>query len=32
MLEEVERWLTRRSWSSADRPLDRLTDARDAEP
>ncbi|ARF77273.1 glucosyl-3-phosphoglycerate synthase [Streptomyces sp. NPDC012600] len=32
MLEEVERWLTRRSWSSADRPLDRLTDARNAEP
>ncbi|MFF1420772.1 glucosyl-3-phosphoglycerate synthase [Streptomyces sp. NPDC058280] len=24
MLEEVERWLTRRSWSAADRPLDRL--------
>ncbi|MFI1100822.1 glucosyl-3-phosphoglycerate synthase [Streptomyces melanogenes] len=22
MLEEVERWLTRRSWSAADRPLD----------
>ncbi|MFE2294168.1 glucosyl-3-phosphoglycerate synthase [Streptomyces sp. NPDC059452] len=32
MLEEVERWLTRRSWSSADRPLPRLTDARNAEP
>ncbi|UPT47085.1 glucosyl-3-phosphoglycerate synthase [Streptomyces sp. WAC00303] len=32
MLEEVERWLTRRSWSSGDRPLDRLTDARDADP
>ncbi|MEU0703122.1 glucosyl-3-phosphoglycerate synthase [Streptomyces bacillaris] len=32
MLEEVERWLTRRSWSSADRPLDRLLDARTAEP
>nr|WSW67716.1 glucosyl-3-phosphoglycerate synthase [Streptomyces sp. NBC_00995] len=29
MLEEVERWLTRRSWSAADRPLDRLLDARD---
>ncbi|MFI6650829.1 glucosyl-3-phosphoglycerate synthase [Streptomyces sp. NPDC050529] len=28
MLEEVERWLTRRSWSAADRPLDRLLDAR----
>ncbi|WP_046501381.1 glucosyl-3-phosphoglycerate synthase [Streptomyces odonnellii] len=24
MLEEVERWLTRRSWSAADRTLDRL--------
>lgn len=32
MLEEVERWLTRRSWSSADRPLNRLTDARAADP
>ncbi|MYR37027.1 glucosyl-3-phosphoglycerate synthase [Streptomyces sp. SID4944] len=32
MLEEVERWLTRRSWSSADRPLDRLLDARTAAP
>ncbi|MFI1223236.1 MULTISPECIES: glucosyl-3-phosphoglycerate synthase [unclassified Streptomyces] len=32
MLEEVERWLTRRSWSSDDRPLTRLTDARDADP
>ncbi|MFI7286991.1 glucosyl-3-phosphoglycerate synthase [Streptomyces anulatus] len=32
MLEEVERWLTRRSWSSGDRPLNRLTDARDADP
>ncbi|MEI7030850.1 glucosyl-3-phosphoglycerate synthase [Streptomyces pratensis] len=32
MLEEVERWLTGRSWSSADRPLDRLVDARDADP
>ncbi|MFD8690407.1 glucosyl-3-phosphoglycerate synthase [Streptomyces sp. NPDC059651] len=28
MLEEVERWLTRRSWSAADRPLDRLLHAR----
>ncbi|GAA2912581.1 hypothetical protein GCM10020221_05420 [Streptomyces thioluteus] len=24
MLEEVERWLARRSWSAEDRPLDRL--------
>ncbi|MEU7329275.1 glucosyl-3-phosphoglycerate synthase [Streptomyces parvus] len=32
MLEEVERWLTRRSWSSGDRPLNRLTDARTADP
>ncbi|PCG84045.1 glucosyl-3-phosphoglycerate synthase [Streptomyces sp. WZ.A104] len=32
MLEEVERWLTRRSWSCDDRPLDRLTDARAADP
>ncbi|MEU3203956.1 glucosyl-3-phosphoglycerate synthase [Streptomyces cyaneofuscatus] len=32
MLEEVERWLTRRSWPSADRPLNRLTDARAADP
>ncbi|MEU9675070.1 glucosyl-3-phosphoglycerate synthase [Streptomyces parvus] len=32
MLEEVERWLTRRSWSSGDRPLNRLTDARAADP
>ncbi|MFD3409634.1 glucosyl-3-phosphoglycerate synthase [Streptomyces cyaneofuscatus] len=32
MLEEVERWLTRRSWSSADRPLNRLIDARAADP
>ncbi|MFD8064052.1 glucosyl-3-phosphoglycerate synthase [Streptomyces cyaneofuscatus] len=32
MLEEVERWLTRRSWSSADRPLNRLTDARATDP
>ncbi|WP_406453109.1 glucosyl-3-phosphoglycerate synthase [Streptomyces sp. NBC_00876] len=28
MLEEVERWLTRRSWSAADRPLERLLAAR----
>ncbi|MEU2261059.1 glucosyl-3-phosphoglycerate synthase [Streptomyces sp. NPDC019645] len=28
MLEEVERWLTRRSWSVADRPLDRLLSAK----
>ncbi|MFF2727629.1 glucosyl-3-phosphoglycerate synthase [Streptomyces sp. NPDC058008] len=32
MLEEVERWLTRRSWSAADRPLDRLTAARARDP
>ncbi|MFJ9324555.1 glucosyl-3-phosphoglycerate synthase [Streptomyces globisporus] len=32
MLEEVERWLTRRSWSSGDRPLHQLTDARAADP
>ncbi|MBW3705701.1 glucosyl-3-phosphoglycerate synthase [Streptomyces griseus] len=32
MLEEVERWLTRRSWSSGDRPLNRLADARDTGP
>ncbi|MGW3090154.1 glucosyl-3-phosphoglycerate synthase [Streptomyces sp. NPDC001108] len=30
MLEEVEHWLTRRSWSAADRPLDRLLAARAA--
>ncbi|MFD7286908.1 glucosyl-3-phosphoglycerate synthase [Streptomyces sp. NPDC059863] len=30
MLEEVEHWLTRRSWSVADRPLDRLTVAKAA--
>ncbi|MGW6460368.1 glucosyl-3-phosphoglycerate synthase [Streptomyces sp. NPDC055078] len=30
MLEEVERWLTRRSWSAADRPLGRLTAAKRA--
>lgn len=28
MLEEVERWLARRSWSAADRPLDRLLAAK----
>ncbi|MFI5756625.1 glucosyl-3-phosphoglycerate synthase [Streptomyces sp. NPDC051569] len=28
MLEEVERWLTRRSWSVADRPLDRILAAK----
>ncbi|MDI9887459.1 glucosyl-3-phosphoglycerate synthase [Streptomyces sp. HNM0645] len=28
MLEEVERWLARRSWSMADRPLDRLLSAK----
>ncbi|WP_327296818.1 MULTISPECIES: glucosyl-3-phosphoglycerate synthase [unclassified Streptomyces] len=28
MLEEVDRWLTRRSWSAADRPLDRLIAAK----
>lgn len=32
MLEEVERWLTRRSWSAADRSLDRLTAARAGDP
>ncbi|WP_098893839.1 glucosyl-3-phosphoglycerate synthase [Streptomyces sp. t99] len=32
MLEEVERWLTRRSWSPGDRPLHQLTDARAADP
>ncbi|GHB16176.1 MULTISPECIES: glucosyl-3-phosphoglycerate synthase [Streptomyces] len=32
MLEEVERWLSRRSWSAADRPLDRLTAARARDP
>ncbi|WP_274560000.1 glucosyl-3-phosphoglycerate synthase [Streptomyces spiramyceticus] len=30
MLEEVERWLDRRSWSAADRPLDRLISAKAA--
>ncbi|MFF1481045.1 glucosyl-3-phosphoglycerate synthase [Streptomyces sp. NPDC058301] len=28
MLEEVERWLSRRSWSAADRPLDALVAAK----
>ncbi|MEV0372238.1 glucosyl-3-phosphoglycerate synthase [Streptomyces sp. NPDC050636] len=28
MLEEVERWLSSRSWSAADRPLGRLLDAK----
>ncbi|QNP63930.1 glucosyl-3-phosphoglycerate synthase [Streptomyces genisteinicus] len=28
MLDEVERWLARRSWSVADRPLDRLLAAK----
>lgn len=30
MLEEVEQWLKRRSWSAADRPLDRLLAAKRA--
>ncbi|QEV18769.1 glucosyl-3-phosphoglycerate synthase [Streptomyces alboniger] len=30
MLEEAERWLSRRSWSVADRPLDRLAAAKRA--
>ncbi|MBC2874921.1 MULTISPECIES: glucosyl-3-phosphoglycerate synthase [Streptomyces] len=30
MLEEVERWLSRRSWTAADRPLDRLLAAKRA--
>ncbi|GHF46612.1 glucosyl-3-phosphoglycerate synthase [Streptomyces mashuensis] len=30
MLEEVERWLARRSWSAADRPLGRLLAAKRA--
>ncbi|MFE1574912.1 glucosyl-3-phosphoglycerate synthase [Streptomyces fradiae] len=30
MLEEVERWLGRRSWSVADRPIDRLLAAKRA--
>ncbi|MFF9685479.1 glucosyl-3-phosphoglycerate synthase [Streptomyces sp. NPDC014623] len=32
MLEEMERWLSRRSWSAADRPLDRLVAARTQDP
>ncbi|MFC8824905.1 glucosyl-3-phosphoglycerate synthase [Streptomyces sp. NPDC057137] len=28
MLQEVERWLARRSWSAADRPVDRLIAAK----
>ncbi|MFE7040092.1 glucosyl-3-phosphoglycerate synthase [Streptomyces atratus] len=32
MLEEVERWLTRRSWSAADRPLDRILAAKARDP
>ncbi|MFF3731401.1 glucosyl-3-phosphoglycerate synthase [Streptomyces sp. NPDC002476] len=32
MLEEVESWLTRRSWSAADRPLDRLLAAKAKDP
>ncbi len=28
MLEEVERWLSRRSWSAAERPLDRMLAAK----
>ncbi|MFE3515458.1 glucosyl-3-phosphoglycerate synthase [Streptomyces sp. NPDC059166] len=32
MLEEVERWLARRSWSASDRPLDHLTAARARDP
>ncbi|MFC8075461.1 glucosyl-3-phosphoglycerate synthase [Streptomyces sp. NPDC057307] len=28
MLQEVERWLARRSWSAADRPVDRLVAAK----
>ncbi|MGP3999056.1 glucosyl-3-phosphoglycerate synthase [Streptomyces sp. 8N706] len=30
MLQEVERWLERRSWSAGDRPLDRLLAAKHA--
>ncbi|UNO40440.1 glucosyl-3-phosphoglycerate synthase [Streptomyces sp. MST-110588] len=30
MLEEVERWLSSRSWSAADRPLDQLLAAKSA--
>ncbi|MFF2329200.1 MULTISPECIES: glucosyl-3-phosphoglycerate synthase [unclassified Streptomyces] len=32
MLEEVEHWLARRSWSATDRPLDRLLAAKAREP
>ncbi|MGW2183223.1 glucosyl-3-phosphoglycerate synthase [Streptomyces sp. NPDC001732] len=32
MLEEVERWLAGRSWSAADRPLERLLAAKAGEP
>ncbi|MFF1837705.1 glucosyl-3-phosphoglycerate synthase [Streptomyces sp. NPDC058231] len=32
MLEEVERWLAGRSWSAADRPLDRLLAAKARDP
>ncbi|MCX5341869.1 glucosyl-3-phosphoglycerate synthase [Streptomyces atratus] len=32
MLEEVERWLARRSWSAADRPLDRILAAKARDP
>ncbi|WP_069172076.1 glucosyl-3-phosphoglycerate synthase [Streptomyces griseus] len=32
MPEEMERWLSRRSWSAADRPLDRLVAARTQDP
>ncbi|MER5771593.1 glucosyl-3-phosphoglycerate synthase [Streptomyces sp. NPDC001985] len=32
MLDETERWLTRRSWSAADRPLPRLLAAKRAVP
>ncbi|MFJ9677865.1 glucosyl-3-phosphoglycerate synthase [Streptomyces sp. NPDC101194] len=32
MLEEVESWLARRSWSAADRPLDRLLAAKARDP
>ncbi|MER5499374.1 MULTISPECIES: glucosyl-3-phosphoglycerate synthase [unclassified Streptomyces] len=32
MLEEVERWLAGRSWSAADRPLERLLAAKAGDP
>ncbi|MEV0007637.1 glucosyl-3-phosphoglycerate synthase [Streptomyces sp. NPDC047973] len=32
MLEEVESWLSRRSWSASDRPLDHLVAARTKDP